>query len=536
LQKRKDILIDKIVKKDYNNELEKILEQKDFDENVKNLLLGILYKLDISYKDYQKVKRNVETKEEYIENILKIIQNECENIKIIRNNSEEERILKGKTFLVDKEKKQIICYPIERKLLYSIEKMEKNSNIIHNEYFLINETLANTINIGNSINKVEVLRDFNGWSWSTVKGEIESIEHNLIYQNLRILLGEEFLCKWIRNTEYIIDYLELFKRKLLKKYGSKNQSDFLEKLQKISILLEMKVNPNYIYIIKDIKQKLKQRLIEFNNKEQYIENIMNETKEIKIKIKQIDEIRSDKNLLKNEYENRNKLLPIEKKIFSMRILSELMRKEREKLYEELEEKSKLLNPKEFVKEKTSIEKKIELCSVLDEIEENNVDVKLKIQKVIEKELIEIQKTFLECLLRKIQKAETRIQIIDLIYELRYYYLIPFDMNNEILEIEEIKMKLNKITEELIKKAIEYKILLRISNNEKVNYEIISNILKIRTIDLEKIYIQLKKEKEDYFVNFYDANSCEYKEKIKDFNKEKKEALEIKIGKKIQLFI
>jgi len=59
LQKRKDILIDKIVKKDYNNELEKILEQKDFDENVKNLLLGILYKLDISYKDYQKVKRNV---------------------------------------------------------------------------------------------------------------------------------------------------------------------------------------------------------------------------------------------------------------------------------------------------------------------------------------------------------------------------------------------------------------------------------------------------------------------------------------------
>ena len=59
MQKRKDILIDKIVKKDYNNELEKILEQKDFDENVKNLLLGILYKLDISYKDYQKVKRNV---------------------------------------------------------------------------------------------------------------------------------------------------------------------------------------------------------------------------------------------------------------------------------------------------------------------------------------------------------------------------------------------------------------------------------------------------------------------------------------------
>jgi len=368
---------------------------------------------------------------------------------------------------------------IERKLLYSIEKIEKNKNIIHNEYFLINETLANTINIGNSINKVEVLRDFNGWSWSTVKSEIESIEYNLIYQNLRILLGEEFLCKWIRNTEYIIDYFELLKGSLVEEYGKKNQKEILESLQKLSILLEMKINFKYIWYIKDIKKDLENKLEKLNNKEQYIENIMNETKEIKQKIKQIDEIRSDKNLLKKEYENKNKELPLEKKIFSMRILSEMMRKEREKLYEKLEQKSKLLNPKEFVKEKTEIEKKLELCSIIDSIEisnnletESEIEVNLqeeidveniniehkykeyedekskkelqeKLQIEIDKEIILLQKVFLDCLLQKIQKSETKTQIIDLIYELRYYYLIPFNIQNEVYEIKEIRKKLEK---------------------------------------------------------------------------------------------
>ena len=49
----------------------------------------------------------------------------------------------------------------------------------------------------------------------------------------------------------------------------------------------------------------------------------------------------------------------------MRILADLMKKERDKLYQEYEEKNKLLNPKEFVKEKTKIEEKI--CAIFSEI-------------------------------------------------------------------------------------------------------------------------------------------------------------------------
>ena len=69
LQKKKNFL-EKIVKKDYNNELEEILEAKHFDEIVKSTLLSILYKIEAAYKDLETVKKDVQTKEEYVANII----------------------------------------------------------------------------------------------------------------------------------------------------------------------------------------------------------------------------------------------------------------------------------------------------------------------------------------------------------------------------------------------------------------------------------------------------------------------------------
>ena len=77
-------IIEKIVKKDYNNELEEVLSTKQYEEDVKNLLLDILYKVETSYKDYAKVKQNVMLQEKYIQNIINIIKNKCDNIKLIK--------------------------------------------------------------------------------------------------------------------------------------------------------------------------------------------------------------------------------------------------------------------------------------------------------------------------------------------------------------------------------------------------------------------------------------------------------------------
>jgi len=55
MEKRK--LFSKLDIKDYNNELEKILENKLFSVDVKNILLSMFYKIENAYKDYKVIKR-----------------------------------------------------------------------------------------------------------------------------------------------------------------------------------------------------------------------------------------------------------------------------------------------------------------------------------------------------------------------------------------------------------------------------------------------------------------------------------------------
>ena len=60
-------MLEKFIKKDRNEILESVLDQKDVDEKTKNLLQGILYKIDVSYKDYQKSKVIQKNKKEYLD-------------------------------------------------------------------------------------------------------------------------------------------------------------------------------------------------------------------------------------------------------------------------------------------------------------------------------------------------------------------------------------------------------------------------------------------------------------------------------------
>ena len=325
---KKKNLLEKIVKKDYNNELEKVLETKQFDEHVKSTLLSILYKIEAAYKDLETVKKDVQTKEEYVANIIEIIKNNCDSIKIIRMNDEENKIPNNKTYIVDKENKTIIAYPIERKILYAIAKISKKDKIIKDDYFLINETLSELINVGNNINMVEPLRDFNGYSWTTIPQEIESIDHNLIYQILRILVGHKFLNKWVRNDEFIIDYFYLFKEELEGKYGKENMNRLIDILAKISILLSIKFNSKETEEILEIKGKIDNEFEKIQDKKEFLEQTTKRKIDINKQIMRIDETINDKELLQKEYVARNEQLSLEKKIFSMRILAKIMEEEK----------------------------------------------------------------------------------------------------------------------------------------------------------------------------------------------------------------
>ena len=77
-------MLEKIIKKDKNEELEKVLEEKMIDEQAKNLLQGILYKIEVSYKDYKKVKVINESEKKYVEQLILNIKKNCKSIKVIK--------------------------------------------------------------------------------------------------------------------------------------------------------------------------------------------------------------------------------------------------------------------------------------------------------------------------------------------------------------------------------------------------------------------------------------------------------------------
>ena len=516
LQKKKNLL-EKLVKKDYNNELEEVLENKNFDEHVKSTLLGILYKVEASYKDLETVKKDVQTKAEYIASIIEIIKNDCDSIKIIKMSDDENKIPNNKTYIVDKKNKVIIAYPIERKLLYAIAKISKKDKIIKDEYFLIDETLSELINVGNNINMVEPLRDFNGYSWTTIPQEIESIDHNLIYQDLRILVGHKFLNKWVKSSEFIIDYFYMFKENLENQYGKKNEEKIIELLSKISILLSIKFDEDKYEKVLKIKDKIDIEAEEIQDKEKFIEDITEKKIQITKEIKNIDETINDKELLQKEYVLRNENLSLENKIFSMRVLAKIMIQEKEEKMKKLEELNKILKPQNFIKYQKKIDEKHKYLIVLDAKDKNKKLNDLK---------MDFQKLFLKMLELNIKKAETKQEVEKIIYDFRYYSLLQYDFNTKVKDVDKLKELMDEVSNMIIDKAIEYKVFEKVSNDKETNFRILKNIFSVRIIKLEDAYLKITKEKDKFFLKIFDENIFEEKIEI-----QQPKDLEIKLNKK-----
>ena len=131
----------------YNDKLEKILESKNYDSETKNLLLNMLYKIEISFADYQKVKGKGFTKEEFIEKIIDIIDKKCEDIKTVTPSTAESKALEseGVNSIVDEKMGTILVYANEKDLLYAICEMDIKYILYANKnaYFIKNDELQN---------------------------------------------------------------------------------------------------------------------------------------------------------------------------------------------------------------------------------------------------------------------------------------------------------------------------------------------------------------------------------------------------------
>ena len=383
----KEDIFSKINLKDYNNILENILEQKAFTEDVKNLLLSMLYKIENGYEDYETVKVNVSSKKHFLKKIVQIIKEECNKIELIKPLSEQSKILEEKNvnYIVNKEQGKITVYPNERMILEALVTLNQKEIILEEEYELFRIGLNEVLTKGNRMNAAEVIRDFNGWSWDITKSQMESKNINVVYQNLLILLGNQFLQKWITdgkekeeeeielpNNEILrskynnsfgmtkeevqednnIDYLKKMQEILAKKYGKEKAETFFYQFIKTTIALGCNRNKKQKEIILNEQNQLKQDLEEMQDNKKYLENLSKKKKEITVEIRKIDTLLNDEKLLREEYEKRNSKLPNKEKIFSVSHLKIMLEKERKNKLEEIKKCNKQMEPQQFIETKS----------------------------------------------------------------------------------------------------------------------------------------------------------------------------------------
>ena len=521
MQNRKEKLFEKIVKKDYENELEEVLEERKFEENVKNMLLNILYKIENAYNDYRKVKRNVETKEEYIRDYIKAIKDGCTDIQLNNFDEGKKNKSKGKPFVI--EDKKIISYPIEIELLYAIFLANINENIINEKYFLIDKALSKAINTGYCIDKVEPLRDFNGWSWATLTDEVESIEYNLIFQNLISVIDRQFLKEWINNKDYEVDYLQLFEQKLDSLYGEKLTKKFMENLKNVSILMYLNEDENKNKEMIKLKKSLNKELEELKDTKKLILYVSKNKKKINTKIEEVDKILNNRLLLEEEYKKRNEKLKLKDKMFSTRMLIQELQEERNNLLNEFEQYNSLLNPNNYVIRKKEIEEKLKVLFIVSD--EN-------IEKLISEDIMELQKNFLDMFYIKVSNSKTKSEIIELIYEFRYYCMLPY--KGHIYNSKNLKTRINKVSELLIQKAVENKIWIKICNDVSLYGKILREIFNTRIIALENIFVEMCIKDEKIYLNIMDEKNLEKEIEIK--SKLNNDEFLIKLNKSVKLFI
>ena len=501
--------------KDYNLELDEILDNKYFSSNIKNLLLNMIYKIDINYKDYIEVKRCVKKKEEYFNEIIEVIRLYCDNIQIAKPDSDQAKMLiKNNVLALTNEKERsILSHQNEISLLYAISDISPKYYYISQD-FLIGRYLQNVLVDGFNINNIEVLRDFNGWSWDITNDLKYNYLNNLIYQNLLMILGDKFLTEW--RTYNFIDRDFLMEAKKFIKFFT-NNDNYLKSLYKLV----------FLSLTGDDKSTIDKELIYYNKTLRKMEDkigFIEESKAQKIKLtkklEKIDYALNDKKVLEKNFAKTNSKLSNDKKVKSLVAYKKMLKKEREKILNKINEITFLLKPSNFISKKQMLQEAVELFSR---------DCNL------EKIIIDSQNEFLFFLEKKLGKMKTRDEIIDIIYELRYYQKIRLTDDVVIEDIEEIDSHIDKLFKKAITKLCKLGAIKIISMDINLNYEIIKYALNTTIINLEQIRLSFDIDDNGLVIRVFDKDNFEKQGRKQVTIGKKKKLLEVPLKRRIKLF-
>ena len=202
-----------------------------------------------------------------------------------------------------------------------------------------------------------------------------------------------------------------------------------------------------------------------------------------------------------------------------------MQREKKKLLDKIEQCNQKMEPKTYVQDKNKLQEDAAFLK----------DIDLDSNKAIDQNLKKLQVLLLkEIFLTKIEQASTKSELIDCVYELRYYHFLYYTKEMMIQNVKELNPYLQQAKEKLIQKLYAHKLLAVISTNESNDIEMVKNIFKLRMIHLEDIYIEIKQSEKQYTMMIYDdKEALETQIDIRlEWNKKDK----IKCKKKFKLLI
>lgn len=500
--------------KDYNAELDDVLDNKYFSSNVKNLLLNLVYKLEISYRDFEIVKKSVRSKEDFLNEIIETIRLYCDNVKTVEPDSDQAKMLiRHKVRALTNEKERsILAYPTEIALLYAISDISPKYFYM-DQNFLLKHRFQNALVNGYNYNNIEILKDFSGWSWDRTYDENFEYIDNLIYYNLLVMLGEKFLYEWRTYGSTRRDFIEEAKEYVKILTNDEEYFKYLYKLLYVST-----VGKEREKIDEQLKNKAKE-LRKIENRTKYLEDSKAQKLKLSRKVEKINLALSDDKILKKQIEKINaKAGPEGKKIKSVKTYKKFLILEREKMLKEIEKISFILKPINFIAYKQELKDVTELYSNANDFETI---------------LIESQKCFLNFLYKRLLKMKTTDEIIDVIYVLRYYRKLKVSKDTTIDDYEELEIAFDKVLKKAITSLCKLGAMKILSMDINLNFEIIKYILDTKIIKLEQIKIAFSQDLEGLIIKVYDKDIFE-KQGRKRIDI-KKASLEVKTGHKIKLF-
>ena len=117
---------------------------------------------------------------------------------------------------------KIIALENDKILLEAILEISRNEIKIPIQYQYVDDAFRKLLNVGATINQIEVIRNFNGWSWN-ISSNMRNYEYNIIYQTLNYIVGYDLLYEFIDNNNITLDYIKILNEQVVLKMRKQNR-------------------------------------------------------------------------------------------------------------------------------------------------------------------------------------------------------------------------------------------------------------------------------------------------------------------------